>query len=799
MIGPATKTLTALLLALLTSGAAVAQTTASVMGRVTDELGGPVPGATIEVRQGVAGLIATTTAGADGAFRLANVPPRALQILVGAVGFQSQHIQLDLREEPTAEVAVVLRVTADDQVTVSAPTPLMDATVTGTRVSVTAEAIDTLPRAAGSRGLEAVLVSLPGFAQNANGAIHPRGAHNQMTYVVDGLPISDQLTGAFANALDPALVQHVELLTGNIPAEFGNKVSGVAVITTKSGLGLGHPFSGDAAVEVGSFATRRLDLQGGGSRGHWGYFATGTVMSTDRFLDAVSRENHHNEGSSSRWFARIDHAGDGGALTRFHVMSGRADFELANLRSQQASSQNQRQALRDGAVWLVRGQRLGANGSLELVGAHRHVAADLIPSAGDRPVTAAQGRDLGTSFAAARVSTLTGAHGLRAGFEVLRFPVREEFSFGVTDPGFNAPESSGFNASLVPFDLTRGGSLFEFRQRASGRLVSAFAQDTWRMSGRTLTLGVRYDAYAFLVRGHQFQPRVGGSWSVWGDRAVLRGSYNRNYHVPPNENLLLSSSPVVARLAPTAVRQTFGDAPRAIRPERQDTFEVGVHAPLGRVATLDVAAYYKRSRDQQDNNNFLETGIIFPVTLAELTAKGVEFRFSLAERRGATATVSATVARAVATPPFTGGLFLGQEAIDALSAGPFLIDHDQRFALHVTGQQRFGRNWRLGGSLRHDSGLVANPSDPAIVAADADYFDLLEYVDLTATVPRVRPRTIADVMVSVEGGKARRRWRVRLQVTNLTNRTALYNFQSVFVGTRLVQPRSLSAQFQARW
>ena len=34
--------------------------------------------------------------------------------------------------------------------------------------------------------------------------------------------------------------------------------------------------------------------------------------------------------------------------------------------------------------------------------------------------------------------------------------------------------------------------------------------------------------------------------------------------------------------------------------------------------------------------------------------------------------------------------------------------------------------------------------------------------------------------------------RLQLQVTNLTNRTALYNFQSVFVGTRLVQPRTFA-------
>ena len=55
---------------------------------------------------------------------------------------------------------------------------------------------------AGSRGLEGILASFPGFALNANGAIHPRGAHNQMTYVIDGMAISDQLTGSFGNALD---------------------------------------------------------------------------------------------------------------------------------------------------------------------------------------------------------------------------------------------------------------------------------------------------------------------------------------------------------------------------------------------------------------------------------------------------------------------------------------------------------------------------------------------------------------------------------------------------------------------
>src|SRR4030095_14007981 len=150
-----------------------------------------------------------------------------------------------------------------------------------------------LPAPVGSRGLESVLVTFPGFAQNANGAIHPRGAHNQMTFVVDGLPISDQLTGAFANALDVGVVQTADLVMGNIPAEFGSKVSGVAVLNSRSGLGTGRGFTGAVSVAGGGFGTGQGSVQIGGERGRVGYFGSVTMLRTDRFLDQVTLDNLH--------------------------------------------------------------------------------------------------------------------------------------------------------------------------------------------------------------------------------------------------------------------------------------------------------------------------------------------------------------------------------------------------------------------------------------------------------------------------------------------------------------------------
>ncbi|MEZ5361314.1 MAG: hypothetical protein R2748_02955 [Bryobacterales bacterium] len=162
--------------------------------------------------------------------------------------------------------------------------------------------------------------------------------------------------------------------------------------------------------------------------------------------------------------------------------------------------------------------------------------------------------------------------------------------------------------------------------------------------------------------------------------------------------------------------------------------------------------------------------------------------------------MSLTHYHVVVTPPFTGGLFLGSSALDALSAGPFVIDHDQPLSVSGLATYRINRNWWTSWQTRYDSGLVSNPSDPAEVAVDPDYFDQLPYVNLTARPPRVRPRTIVDAALGYEHFAGDRRvWEVVVQASNLTNRTALYNFQSVFVGTRALQPRTAAVKLRLYW
>ncbi|MGE0393618.1 MAG: carboxypeptidase regulatory-like domain-containing protein [Vicinamibacterales bacterium] len=796
-----TRTSTALLATLALCAATLlaapgwAQTTAVVQGVALDQDGGALPGATVELLRPTTGFASRTVTGPDGRFAIANVPFGRYELAVGLDGFRTDRRAVDALSTVPVELTVTLGLEAlASTVTVTAVAPLVDDVSGGTRHQLGSTRIETLPAAVGSRGIETVLATFPGFAVNANGAIHPRGAHNQMTYLIDGLPVSDQLTGAFANALDAGIVHSVELMTGHIPAQFGGKVSGVAVVTTKSGAGVGRPLAGDVTLSGAGFGTSQVAAQAGGGTASAGYFISGTAMRTSRFLDQISRDNLHNDGGFGRLFFRGDVAPSPATRLRVNAMGGRSAFELANLRSQQARGQDQRQALSDVAVWGTALRTLGSTAALESTFGLRHSTAALLGSEHDAPVTATQDRSLRSWTASVRYTRQAGPHQFLVGADAQRIPVRERFQLAITDGAFNMPDTPGYNQALTAHDLTRGGAPFVFADAGTGHAAGVFGQAVLRARALTATLGLRHDEYAFLVRARGLQPRASVALTLPGPLGVLRASVNRNLQTPPNENLLLSNSQQAAALAPEGVRRALGDRPRVMQPERQTVVEAGWQAGVGGFGTLDVSAYRKRSTDQQDNNNFFDTGIIFPVTLAAIDTWGVEGRVSLRERKGVSGSLSVTTGRATSTPPFTGGLFLGQDAVDLLSAGPFLIDHDQRLSLQGTVSANLPGPLWVSGAVRYDSGLVANPSDPAEVAADHDFADLLPYVNLTGAVARVRPRTLADVVAGwdVRDARGRQRWSIQAQVTNLTNRTALYNFQSVFVGTRLVQPRTFA-------
>lgn len=782
---------------------AFAQSTATLVGDVVDPAGSAIPGAVVRLTNAIAGYSNEITTGDDGHFQFVNIPFQTYILRVEKTGFDLKQQSISLRTNVPFKLDVSLTIagqgTAID-VTASELLATIDTEATGTRTELDAASFARLPSQASGRGIESVLLSFPGFAADANGAIHPRGAHNQMTYVIDGMPITDQLTGAFSNAVDPTIVQTIELFTGDVPAEYGSKVSGVANITTRTGMGSGRKATGSTQLYAAGFDTYSHVSQVQGGTAKFGYFASVNTLKSNRYLDSLSLDNLQNGGNSERAFTRFDYQATPRDTLRLNLIGGRSNFQLANLRSQHLNLQEQRQQMRDFSISTGWVRTIDARSTFDATASYRTAIAELFSSPGDTPVTASQSRHLSTFNISARYNRVQGIHNLRFGADLQRTPISEFFSFGITNPNFNDPASDGYLPGLRPHDLSRGGHPFLFAGKLTGALHSGFLQDRIRWSRLTVSLGLRYDHYKFVAKGVQLQPRVGLAFHVKETGTVFRASYNRNYQTPPNENLLLSSSLEAGKLAPDAVREAFSGGVIIMKPERQDFFETGIQQTITRHIGFSGSFYHKRATDLQDNDNFLNTGIIFPITLAKSRINGVEGRFNFLPVRGFSGSLNFTHYHAVVTPPFSGGLFLGSSAVDSLSAGPFIIDHDQKLGVHGMLNYAYKKQWWASLSVRHDSGLVSNPSDPTEVVRDPDYADLLPYVNLASNPARVTPRTVTDINIGHDHFRNDKKvWDVSFQLTNLTNTVALYNFQSIFVGTRVIQPRTAGAKVRFFW
>jgi len=514
-----------ILLILAVPRQAGAQATAQLSGTVIDPLGAAVSGAEVRLTNLLTGFERQTATRSDGSFQILNVPFQTYELQVSHSGFATHTQAVQLRSSIPVLIPVQLSLaTRKEAIEISLVEriTLIDTEATGTRTELNRTLIEQMPVQAGARGLEGILLNFPGFAANANGAVHPRGAHNQMSYVIDGMPISDQFTGSFATSIDPSMVQSLELYTGDIPPDYGSKVSGVANITTHSGFDGGGDLFGMLELGAGQFDTGSAILQLGGAGERVGYFGSVSAVKSNRFLDSPSLDNLHNGGNAERGFLRLDYHATPKDSLRLSLLAGRSSFQLANLRSQHLNGQQQRRRLRDAAVSLGWVRLISPSTTFDSTTSYRAAVAQLFPSAGDTPVTASLARRLSTFSSFNRFNLLRGRHHWKIGLDYQYFPVSENFFFGITDPRFNPPGSQDFNPNLVPFDLTRGGHWFRFSDKGAGQLQTVFLQDRIKLGRFQLNLGGRYDRYRFLTVGSQLQPRLGVAYHLRETGTVLR-------------------------------------------------------------------------------------------------------------------------------------------------------------------------------------------------------------------------------------------------------------------------------------
>jgi len=745
---------------------------------------------------------------AQGRFIFPNLPFNDYGLNVQAPGYAPIHRSVELRSSLPLDLELQLA-PLGTTVVVESRASLVE-NHPSTHVDLDQSTIRTTSAPIQSRAMESILLATPGFIADDGGRFHFQGSHGQLTYVVDGVPLSDHTHATFSNSMDPAQVENLEVLTAGIPAEYGGKPVAVVNLTTRSGLGTPNGFEGEWTFGVARFQTSESTFTARGGTDRHGYFITGAASRTERFLDPVDFRNFHNHGSTGRLFARFDSLLTDRDTLRFSLSGGDTHREVVNLASQQALGMDQRVTTRDVNANLAWIHVFEGDRSLEGTLFARRATSDLDPTRSsspegspegpDTPVWSRQNRRLGNvGLSIAFQQRLASGPLVKAGFQAVAFPLHERFAFGITQDGLVTDPDH----PLFPYTPAGGGALWHFEATTTPSLTSAFAQMDVHHGPAFLTLGGRYDRWQF--QGHrdaELQPRVAFSYQWASTGTILRASYDRLFITPDRENLALSSSHETSELGDDPDHGSGHDhASHRVRPEVQDALSIGFEQPLGTQGRFRWTAWRRRSRNTADVEQFLNTGIEFPIAFAHGRSHGLELRFDLAPTDYLRGYFNLARSRALVEGPQVGGLHLhlGEAAHDHEASGRFPIDHDQTWTSQLGLRYENNAGW-LQIQGRYDSGMVAGDPTPALGNPDLAFgLGLIRY-DARDGLWRTRPRTSWDLGAGrcfQWGG--RRNLTLSASVLNVFDTRALYNFLSHRGGTHVFPPRTWTVRIQHRF
>src|SRR5215813_6671760 len=275
-------------------------TTGSIQGQVVDSSGAAVSGAKVSIYNAGTNFQATTQTDDSGAFKVFNIPYNDYKVRVEVQGFQPAEQSVDIHSAVPVQVTLGLTVaTVSEQVNVTADqthTVESDQTSADTDLN-TALTGKLLGGSPAKSGLAAMVQTAPGVVTDDNQRIHVRGSESGNLTVVNGIPITDNMSALFSASIDPRTSSQVEVITGGIPAEFGDKLGAVINLTTKSGLNM--PVSGSLSGNLGTFQTGDMAATFGGHAGKFGWFTSLSGSTTHRYLDAPNLENFHNVGRTA--------------------------------------------------------------------------------------------------------------------------------------------------------------------------------------------------------------------------------------------------------------------------------------------------------------------------------------------------------------------------------------------------------------------------------------------------------------------------------------------------------------------
>jgi len=839
-------------------------TAGTVQGSVVDSTGAVVVAATVTIENDFTHFAQAKLTDVAGKFVFTNIPPAPYHLRVSAPGFEPSHSDILVRSKVPLDLKISLTVGIHSETVQVRDDTSLDS-VPLSHANINEDVFNKLPTRTVASGLSDIItMSTPGVVADSNGFFHPLGDHAQMSISVDNQPITDQQGYIFSTQLPLNAIQSVDAIFGAIPAEYGDKTSLVVTAITRSGLGQ-NQVHGDLFTQYGSYGTVGQNASLGFGNNKFGNFTALNWIRSGRFLDPPELQVFHAIGNNENIFDRLDFLPRAADALHLNLFAARSWFQIPNTYDQVASGQDQRQQVRSINIapgWV---HTFSPTALLTVNPYYRQDLVGYYPSASymsDQPATMEQNRRLTNFGVKADISYVRGKHNAKFGILINQTNLLEDFQLGLTDPTFNPvcltadgsavtdpsitdPDNcagAGYQPNpnlspgLVPYDLTRGGTLFYFHQGAQIKEQAAFAQDTISWRQFTLNVGIRFDRYDGLSYATAWEPRLGIAYQL-RPGTVLRVSYSRSLETPFNENLVLSSSTGAGGLA----TNVFGAAAAVpLESGRRNLFNAGFQQAIGRKLILDGDYFWKYTHNAYDLDTLLNTALVFPIEWRKSKMDGFAIRLTMAETKGFSLFTTLGHTRARIFGPENGGIIFNQD--DLTSVTVQRVDHDQALQSTTAFQYQLPRKrfpW-VGLTWRYDSGIVSNavPDLASLLSLTPDEQQMIgfycngqvatlanpitsstcpesstNYGSKHVNIPapgtenddknpaRVKPRNLLDVAIGSDNlfHTDRVVWIGRFTVLNVTNTVAMYNFLSTCAGTHFVPPRTFRGEIGVRF
>jgi len=739
----------------------------TVHGIVHDPQHRPVSGAECTLLAADSHFTLKAETHADGDFELQQVPLGVYKVRVSARGFASSEelITVSSGTNPVLHMQLSIE-TAAQMVVVEGAASSFSAvdTVTPTTL-ITRTDIEQTPGAERTLGMEMITDYVPG-AYMTHDMLHMRGGH-QTSWLIDGIAIPNtKIASNVGPQIDPKDIDSLETQRGSYASDVGDRTYGVFNVLPRNGferdrdgeflISGGNLYSGETQLSLGDHsAATAWYASVAGSRSNYGLATPAASI----FHDATNSQSGfvsfiHNQ--TPRDQLRLD--------GQFRQDYFQVPYDPNPNDWEQASQYYESYGLRDRQTerdafaignWV---HTISAKALFSVAPFYHFNQADYDSPSFDNPVATTwhQGSNYVGGQADGHLDA--GANNFSAG--AYTFYQAEHDLFGVlVNDGSAASQPN-----------TRGA--------ASAALYEGYVSDHLRL-GRYVTLlgGMRFSSFHAGLDESAVYPRMGATVEIPRLHWVLRGFYGHFFQPAPLETVSTSVLNYASSL--TGGENTFTPIPS----ERDEEHQFGIQIPA-RGWVLDVDTVKSRVNNFLDHSNLGESNMYFPIAvdgalvrawemtlrspqLAHLGQFHVTYANQIAEQRG----------------NIIGGFTcsLPGDPACALGFSYSPVDHDQRNTLNTGFTASLPWHTWFSSNVYYGSGFTNG-----LAGANEGPYN-------GANLP---VHTTFDASAGHALGE---RWKVAVNVVNLTNHRVLLDNSVTIGGFHYNDPRMVSGELKYRF